>query len=61
MTIDMWYGDSADKIADADCNYYPDACEYRGWLYNVKGEVIGDYCTCDGVGLERRFPGIFGD
>ena len=59
MTIDIWY--TGERIAAADCTFYPNSGEYRGNLYNAQGRIIGDYSSRDSVEVEKRFPGIFGE
>ncbi len=59
MKIDIWY--KGEKIAAADCYFYPNSGEYRGNIYNANGRMIGDYSSKDSVEIEKRFPGIFGD
>ena len=59
MIIDLWYKN--EKIASADCFFYPNECIYRGNLYNKSGKTIGDYSSKDSTEIEKRFPGIFGN
>ena len=58
MTIDKWYKN--EKIARADCYFYPNFGMYRGNLYNRDGKIIGDFPGRDSTEIEKRFPGIFG-
>lgn len=58
MTIEKWY--KGEKIARADCFFYPETGIYRGNLYNKSGKIIGDYSARDSVEIEKRFPGILG-
>lgn len=59
MIIDKWYKE--EKIAFADCYFYPEEGVYRGNLYNAAGKIIGDYSSKNSIEIEKRFPGIFGD
>ncbi len=59
MTVDFWYPERGEKIAFADCTFYPNEGVYRGNLYNAEGRMIGDYFSRDSVEIEKRFPGIF--
>ena len=59
MNIDLFYEN--EKIAYADCYFYPNDSIYRGNLYNADGEIIGDYSARDSIEIEKRFPGIFGN
>lgn len=52
LKIDKWYKD--EKIARADCFFYPNVGIYRGNLFNRDGKVIGDYWCNDSVELEKR-------
>lgn len=58
MKIDRWY--QSERIAYADCYFYPNDGVYRGNLYNAEGKIIGDYVCKDSVEIEKHFPGIFG-
>lgn len=62
MKIDYWYNDGRRRPAVyADCYFYPNDGEYRGNVYDINGDVIGDYTSRDSVEIEKRFPGIFGE
>jgi len=58
MKIDFWY--PGEKIAAADCFFYPNDGEYRGNVYNAEGKMVGDFTSRNSVEIEHRFPGIFG-
>lgn len=57
MNIDYWYNEK--EICFVDCFFYPNACEYRGNIYNKDGKAIGDYVATDSTEIEKRFPGVF--
>lgn len=59
MIIDKWY--EGERIAHADCYFYPENGIYRGNLYNENGKIIGDYSSKSSIEIEKRFPGIFGE
>ena len=58
MTIDIWY--KGEIPVFADCYFYANDGIYRGNVYNADGRIIGDYYSRNSVGIEKRFPGIFG-
>lgn len=61
MIFDFWYGDTLEDVKEADCYFYPNNGYYAGNMYNNKGEIIGDYTSCDSVKIGEVFPGIFGE
>lgn len=59
MKIDYWQKNSR-RAVFADCTFYPNEGVYRGNVYDVCGNMIGDYKSADSVEIECRFPEIFG-
>ena len=60
MKIDYWYNDGR-RAAYADCYFYPNDGVYRGNVYDINGDMIGDYTANNSIEIEKRFPGIFGN
>ena len=60
MRIDYWYKDGR-RAVYATVTFYPNDGVYRGNIYDVDGNMIGDFTSADSVEIERRFPGIFGE
>ena len=60
MRIDYWYKDVRRSVY-ATVTFYPNDSVYRCNVYDVDGNMIGDFIIADSVEIERRFPGIFGE
>lgn len=61
INYDFYHGENITDIKKITCYFNDLNCNYWGYLYNSKNEIIGDYNTTDSVELEKAFPGIFGN
>lgn len=56
ILIDMWYDDEFKaKKYRATATFYDNDCEYRGWILNDAGEIIGDYSTDSSAAIDENF------